>query len=174
MARVSLGVILPGNPKCVQKQNFFVKILGFICRVGGIFGVVAMLACFILSFAIDDGMDYIYSMFRWTGVMIIMLLVFFGIWDEKRRCEYCHHFFTLHRISDDVFIGSSESTISRKTYDTSNGVLYDFKGNSTMFSSTRTSREYGKEITNKYTYNVRCRCCGAVSKVEKTKTTKQY
>ena len=177
MARVSLGVILPGNPDCVQKPNIFIRILGIICKYGWIASPIGILTCFIMLFVSSSRsswISYSYDMFRWLGFGIIMLLVSNFIWDEKRRCEYCHHFFSLRRISDDKFVSSAEASISRSTYETQNGIVFDSNGNSSLFTSIRSGREHGKEITNKYTHNVRCRCCGAVCKVETSKTTQHY
>lgn len=172
MSRVSLGVILPGNPEKVQKANFIIKILGFVCRYGWISGIVGILVCFALMFIKD--WSYCYPMFRWLGVGILLLIPSQCIWDEKHRCEFCNHFFSLRRISDDNYIGSSEKSISRKTYDSRDGIAFDSNGNSTMFSSIVSDREYGTEETKNYTYNIRCRHCGAVCKVERSKTTQHY
>ena len=173
MARVTLGVILPGNPECVQKPNLFVKVLGFICEYSWVSSIIGILVCFILMFTSGDW-TYAYGMFRWLGIGIFMFFVSAFIWDEKHRCEYCKHFFSLRRISEDKFISSAEKTISRASYDTENGVVLDSNGNSTLFTAIRSGREYGTEVTNKYTHNVRCRCCGAVCKVETSRTTQNY
>lgn len=172
MPRVSLGVILAGDPEYVQKPNIFVKTLGGICKYGFISGGIGIIASFIMMFA--DDWTYAYTMFRWVLVGILLFLSSQFIWDERYRCQYCKHFYCLRRISSNKFVDSSESSISRTKYDTYDGVLFDSQGNSTLFSSIGRSREYGTEITRRYTYNVRCRCCGAVSKIETHKTATKY
>ena len=174
MARVSLGVILNGRPDCVQETTPFVKILEFLCRWAWIAGLVGMISCFVISFVADDGMKYIYGIGRWAGMGVLMYFVSYCIWDEKHRCEYCHHFFSLRRISENVLIGSSEKSISRSTIETDGGMAFDSRGNSATYTTISSGREYGTEVTKNYTYNVRCRCCGAVCKVETSKTSQHY
>lgn len=174
MARVSLGVILNGKPTHVQKTNPFITILGFFCRWSWFAGLIGMIACFIISFFADNSSKYLWGIFRWMGFGIIMLIVSYGIWDEKHRCEYCHHFFSLRRISENVLIHSSEKTISRSTVDVDGGTIFDSNGNSATYTTITPGREYGTEVTKDYTYNVRCRYCGAVCKVETSKTTQSY
>lgn len=172
MARVSLGVILPGDPKYIQKPHIFVQVLGVICKYGWIASPIGIIVSLILMFV--DDWTHAYSMFRWLVTCILLYCVAHFIWDESHRCKFCNHFFCLRRISDNKFVDSRDASVSRTRYDTHNGIAFDSGGNSTLFTSINSSKEYGTEVTKTYTHNVRCRCCGAVTNVETHNKTQHY
>lgn len=173
MARVSLGIILPGDPECVQKPNVFVKILEIICCYGFCAAIVGGIVTLGLMFVWEDW-ELLFMVLRWFGVFVFLVFTGNFLWDEKHRCEYCHHFFTLKRISDNKYLGSTEKSISRTTYDSHDGFVIDSTGSSALYTSISSGREYGTEVTKEYSYNIRCRCCGAVCKVKQERTTQHY
>lgn len=171
MNKVSLGIILPGNPECKQPEKFWLLILEYICK----YGWIAFL-CITLVYIWREG-----GIFR-APFDVLMTLVYFTVcfllisffWTDKHRCLYCRHFFQLQRISADAVIGRNISDVSRTVYDSHSGVVYNFSGDLDFYSGISSRKEYGKQIKETYTYNKRCNCCGAVVKVKYSKLFREF
>ena len=172
MKRVSLGIILNGNPNYVQRNTPFLKISEFLCLYTWIAAGIAGAILVLLSF----GQNSVKKLFIGTGLILcaILLWICSYIWDEKVRCSYCRHFLTLKRISENQFVDSSERTISQRVYNNNSGMIYNLSGDSAYYTSISSHKEYGKEIEKRYTYNLRCTCCGSVCKVEKREISQKY
>ncbi len=171
MKRVSLGIILDGNPNCIIKKTIWLKIAEKLCLYAWIFSAIMAAVMIVMSFVQDSVRKLYIGLGFVMGAILLWLCSY--IWDEKVRCSYCGHFLTLKRISENQFVDSSERNVSRKVYDSSSGVVYDSLGNSAYYTSLSSHRENGKEITKRYAYNLRCSCCGSVCKVEKTVISQQ-
>lgn len=172
MGRVSLGIILDGNPNCAQKKKLWIRITEIICSFGFIPAGITAVIFIIIAFR-EDSVRYFYvgAGFIFAAAILLILML---LWDDKHKCEYCGHFLTLRRISNDQFVDSTEKTVSQKVYDHDSGFVMGSRGDSAYYTSLSSHREYGKEVTKRYAYNVRCTCCGAVCKVERTKTSQHY
>lgn len=173
MKRVSLGIILPGDPDCVQEKRRWISILGFLGKRGWIICLLITLIVLFSAMSKDSGDLFI------TALELALMTAIFGfcaafIWCDKFRCPYCKHFRTMQKISDENFIGSSERAVSRNTYDNHSGLAFDLSGNSAYYAGTTSRKEYGTETTNDYTYNMRCSCCGCVNKVKISRTYKSF
>lgn len=172
MKKVSLGIILPGNPDCKQKQTVWLSILTFVCKYGWII-------CFILSGIKSVGMFVDYSENNFFALLkLLILTAVLGLcalfWNDHYKCPYCGHFFEMKKISDESFIGSTDRTISRTAYDNHSGIIFNMSGDSAFYAGTSARKEYGKQTTEDYTCNKRCGCCGCVSKVKISRTHNQF
>lgn len=167
MKKTSIGIILPGDPDVIWNTPTWVRILYWIGRFG-----------FLITFAL--GIVALYGIFHWKDDVAALALFFdcvfascvlfllrFSLCNEKHRCPFCFRFFQLERISDDNFAGSSSRNVSRKVTDYGTGMAYDFSGNVAFFDTARHRKEHGTETTKTFTYNLRCKNCGCVHKVEK-------
>lgn len=172
MKRVSLGIILDGNPNYIQKRTLFLKIVEFLCLYTWIAAGIIGAIIFVIGLFQDSTKKFYIGL----GLILctVMLWAISYMWDEKVRCSYCGHFLTLKRISENQFVDSTEKTISQKVYDNHSGMVYNLSGDSAFYTGTSSHREYGKEIEKRYVYNLRCSCCGSVCKVEKREITKQF
>ena len=173
MKRVSLGIILPGDPDRVQKQTIGLKITTFICTRGWILTLLITIFMVIKAFKLDSG-NLLSNAMKPAFATVALAFLAFVVWSQIGRCPYCKHFGTMHKISEDSFIGSSERNVSRTAYDHHSGFAFDSDGNSAYYSGISSRREHGKEVTEEYTYNMRCSCCGCVNKVKKARTFRNY
>ena len=173
MKGVTLGIILPGDPDCQQKDSVFLNILEKICSYGAIVALIGIIFSLILLFTSGNGWFWGKMILKLFVVMVLLLLSS-KLWEEKLRCEYCGHFFTMERLSGDRFLDSSSVSVSRTVYDSHNGVIFDSNGDASFYAGATSRTEHGEEVTKRYTYCVRCSCCGSVSKVTKERTHTQY
>lgn len=171
MSRSSVGIILPGNPECVQKKTIWMRIVGFICKYGFAIAFIAGAIFFVLMFV--ERSIHFSTPYRLFGVGILLLLAG-HIWGETCRCEYCRHFFTLKRISSDKVVDKSTHSISRNVDDYDSGMAYDWSGNVTFFNVKSSHKEYGTEEKETFTYNMRCSCCGSVQKIRGYRSKKSF
>ena len=167
MDRVSLGIILPGNPECVQKEKAWIRTLELIVKIEWILSALITVVLFV-----TDSLTFGVLM-KLVFVTAALLMARY-IWSNKVRCPYCKHFRTMKRISDNKTIGTSERGISRKNYDYQSGAIYDLRGNIALYSANVAYREHGVETTKTYTYNRRCSFCGCVDKVKEEYKTKNF
>lgn len=174
MKRKSLGIILSGRPSYVQKGRpwsvFLEEYLPFL------FYSIPVEPVLFFIIAINHKPEFSDFVRIFYGLMfstLIVLALNIWIWGDHNRCPYCHHFVSMKRISDDKLVDSSYAYVSRNVDDYSHGTAYDLDGNLTFYTNKSSHVEWDKETTNVYTYNIRCGCCGCVTKVEKrvTKTT---
>lgn len=174
MKRKSLGIILPGRPSYVQKSRPWIAFLeDYLPWLWFSIPVEAVLLFVIAINHKPEFSDFVRITFGLTFSACIVVALNVWLWDEHHRCPYCHHFVSMERISDDKLVDSSYAYVSRNVDDYSHGTAYDLDGNLTFYTNKSSHVEWDKETTNVYTYNIRCRCCGCVTKVEKrvTKTT---
>lgn len=171
MRRVSLGIILPGNPDMIQKETPWLKKLEWICTKG------FLVAGFLFMVGMLGGI-FIEDLIVLGTIMLVPFLVLlctaFLIWDKNTRCPYCKHFFSMKRIGDEKLVDISEREISRTVDDYGTGTAFDWNGNITFFNTQNSYKEYGKEITEDYAFNMRCSCCGCVNKIKVSKSKKVY
>lgn len=171
MSRVSLGIILPGDPDMIQKETPWLKKLEWICTKG--FLVAGSL--FLLG---GLGGIFISGLSALTIIMLVPFLVLLFavcfIWNNRTRCPYCKHFFSMRRIGEENLVDISEREISRTVDDYGTGTAVDWNGNVAFFSTKTSYKEYGKEVTEDYTFNVRCGCCGCVNKVKASRSKQIY
>ncbi len=169
MKRVSKGVILRGNPDCIQQQKPWIKALELVCFYGFF---ISFIIGALLMFQVFAGNADLFQLGCYILLSSFILFIASLLWEDKIRCRYCKHFFTLKRISENHFVDSSKRTISKTVHNDNSGIAFDFHGNSAFYSGISSHKEYGTEETKRYTYNVQCTCCGAVTKVETSKTFK--
>lgn len=146
-------------------NNIFValyEILGdiFHTRVGWFFSDEATFA----SVYKNNALEYTFRM----SLSAIVLL--FGCFIAEVQCPYCGHFFTLKRISDDRYEGTTEREVSNDYYDYSDAITISSKGSTYYTGISTKHRQYGTEETDYYTHNVRCSCCGCVAKTSTSKS----
>lgn len=172
MKKVSLGIILPGNPECVQKSGTVLTILEKVFKYGWIAALAG--AVLILLYAFNQDSAHLLYMACKLGLTGFCLWLCSALWGKTVRCPYCHHFLVLERISDDKLVGSTSRNISRRVSDYGTGMAYDIEGNTAFFTTKTSHTQNGTETTKRYTYNLRCSCCGCVSKVARTSISKSY
>lgn len=172
MEKVSLGIILPGNPECVQKPRAWIKILAVIAKFLWIpAGVAAFLT---VCFCIAKNSGYLLRIAVSLVVFAIGMYACSLLWSDHFRCPYCRHFGTQKQISDNKTISSSNRSVSRRVHESRSGMIYDWGRDTTFYTSNSSHKEYGTETTKTYTFNMRCKRCGCVHKVEKTRTSTRY
>lgn len=171
MNKVSLGIILPGNPDCIQKPIPWLRAFEYFFRFGWLAFLGAAIVFLILTFTKDADFFELTISLALVGVCIG---IFSLLWDEKRRCPYCKHFFTMRRISLNQTIDTRDREISREINDHHSGIAFDLKGNSSLIFGRSSHTEYGTETTRTFTYNMRCKCCGCVNKVKDTRTSQSF
>lgn len=176
--RVSLGIILPGNPECVQEKRRWLSVLAMVSKYAWIVNLLVLIIKLVCG--ADVGLvDVLFAVFA-TFLLFIISMVWegegtlFGYPIERCRCPYCRHFSRMRQISDKKFIGSRTREISRDAYDHHSGMVFNLSGDSAFYSGMSSRKEYGEEITKEYTYNRRCNCCGAVMKVKASNTSRQF
>lgn len=177
MKKTNVGIIVPGDPEKVWKVPMWVRILHFIGRYGLFISIILGFGYFINIFTSPNELTtqcYLDLFLKFPFVTFLFYAVSEGVCSVKRRCPYCHHYFQMERISDDNYVGSSSQSVSRRATDYGSGSAYDLDGNFAFFNTKRHYTEYGTQTTDNYTYNMRCRCCGCVNKVEKQKTRTSY
>lgn len=172
MKKVSLGIILLGDPNCRQQKRAWLSVLTFICTRGWIFAVILCVITVIRAFLLDSG-NMLFTALKLACVSAILGLCAL-FWNDHYRCPYCGHFFEMRKISDESFIGSTDRTISRTAYDSHSGVVFNLSGDSAFYAGTSARKEYGRQTTENYTCNKRCECCGCVNKVKISRTYNQY
>lgn len=172
MKRVSLGIILPGDPDCKQKNRAWLSILTFICKHGWIIFTILCVITLVRAFAVDSGN------MLFTALKLALVAATLGLcallWNDQCRCPYCGHFFEMKKISDESFISSTDRVISRTAYDNHSGIVFNLDGDSAFYAGTSARKEYGKQTTENYTCNKRCECCGCVNKVKISRTHNQF
>lgn len=171
MSRVSAGIILSGDPDKIQKKATWLEKLKWVCTKGFLVaGGIFMSGVF--------GSFFIRGLISFSIIMLVPFLVLlctaFLIWDDKTRCPYCSHFFSMRRIGDEKMVGSSEHEISRTVDEYGNGTAVDWNGNISFFVTKNSYKEYGKEIKKDYAVNERCTCCGCVRKIIVSRSKKVY
>ena len=170
MSRVSLGVILPGNPDMIQKETTWLKKLEWISTKG----FLVVWSLFLIG---GIGCIFIRSL---AGLAMVMLVPIFVlpcttlIWNQLSRCPYCKHFFSMKRIGKEHLIDISEREISRTVDDYGTGTAWDWNGNISFFNTKYSYKEHGKKVEEIYTYNMRCSCCGCVNKVKGKRSKEMY
>lgn len=178
MDRVSLGIILPGNPECVQEKRNWLSVLETVSKYAWIINLLVFIIKLVLG--ADVGLiDVLFAVLATFLLFIISMAwngegTLLGVPIERCRCPYCRHFSRMRQISDQKFIGSQTREISRNAYDHHSGVVYNLSGDSAFYSGIASRKEYGEEITKEYTYNRRCSCCGAVIKVKASRTSQRF
>lgn len=171
MNKVSLGVILRGDPQRKQPEKLWLLILEYICKYGWIaFLVITFIYVLREGGIFKAPFDTVMTLVYFT--VCFLLISFF--WTDKHRCLYCKHFFQMQRISSDALIGRDISPASRTVYDSHSGVVYNFSGDLAFYSGTTSRREHGQNIRETYTYNKRCNCCGAVVKVKYSRSFRNF
>lgn len=172
MKKVSLGIILPGDPDCKQEKRGWLSVLTLICTRGWIVFLLISIIVLVRALLKDSG-ELLFTTLKLAVVTAVLGLCAL-FWNDHYRCPYCGHFFELKRISDESFIGSTERTISRTAYDNHSGVVFNMSGDSAFYAGTSSRKEYGKQTTENYTCNKRCSCCGCVNKVKISRTHNQF
>lgn len=176
MKNVSLGIILKGDPQCVQKPPFWFKIIGSIAKYGWLIlfpSLIPAIIALINEFTNKDSkMAFgIATLMMFPGAVLYLIR---KLWSEKHRCPYCGHFFTMERISADKLVDVSQSVITRDVDEYGSGTAFDLDGNVAFINTKTTHREHGVSTTETYTYNMRCSCCGCVNKVKKSRSYDRY
>lgn len=128
-----------------------------------------------VSWIFSDGRNitnivFDYPLVLSTRLIISALVLFVGKYLIRAQCPFCGHFFTLRRISEDNYQGSSESRVSNTYYDVNDGFITDMSGNIYYTQMTTRNKEYGTEKTDYYTYNTKCTHCGCVVRKHKSET----
>ena len=93
---------------------------------------------------------------------------------KKLKCPWCLHFFTMKRISEDIFVESKYRSVSRGTADYSDGIGVDSRGGIYYLGMTSYGTQNGTEETRKYMYNLRCNCCGCIARGRREKSNTQW
>lgn len=171
MRRVSLGIILLGDPDKIQTETPWLKKLEWISTKGFFIAGSLLMVGVIGSFFIED---LIYLEIIMLVPFLMLLCTAFLIWDDKTRCPYCRHFFSMRRIGEEKLVDISEREISRTVDDYRTGTAVDWNGNIAFFDTKTSYKEYGKEVTEDYAFNVRCSCCGCVNKIKASRSKKVY
>lgn len=171
MRRTSLGIILSGDPDKIQKETPWLNGLEWICSGGFIVALTLYVVCVIGGIFVK-GLINIVIIFS-VPIASLLIITFF-LWNEKTRCPYCKHFFSMRRIGEETRVGISEREISRTVDDYGTGTAVDWNGNISFFNTKTSYKEYGKEITEDYTYNMRCSCCGCVNKIKDSRSKQVY
>ena len=163
MKRVSLGIILPGDPKCQQKKKLWLTILTFLSKYAWILFAILCIIAIVLGFISDDHYFAI-------ALKFAVLTAFFGIcaafWTKHYRCPYCGHFFAIKQISEEVLVDTYSSTFTRTEYNTHSGMAWNFNGDVAFYDGTTSRKVQGKDVTEVYVCNKRCGACGCVNKVK--------
>lgn len=118
----------------------------------------------IVSVFQNSAVEYTY---RFLAAAIVLGL---GSYVLNKRCPYCGHFFTMRRISDNKFEGSTSRSVSNTYNDYSDALAVDLSGNMYYAGITTKKKQYGTKITEIYSYNLRCSCCGCVAKTSAAAT----
>lgn len=171
MHRTSLGIILSGDPDKIQKATPWLNGLEWICSKGFIVALTLYVICVIGEIFVK-GLINIVIIF--SVPMASLLIITFFLWNEKIRCPYCKHFFSMKRIGEETRVGISEREISRTVDDYGTGTAVDWNGNIAFFNTKTSYKEYGKEVTEDYTFNMRCSCCGCVNKIKVSRSKQVY
>lgn len=145
----------------------------------GIFGFFEDLFELDANWIFSDGRSitnivFDYPLVLSTRLIISSLVLFIGKYLIRAQCPFCGNFFTLHRISEDNYQGSSESRVSNTYYDINDGLMTDMSGNMYYAQMTTKNKEYGTERTDYYTYNAQCKHCGCVVRTHKSETTTHW
>lgn len=109
-------------------------------------------------------LEYTYRFILMAGVLLLGNLII------GQQCPYCGHFFTLGRISEDRYTGTTSRRVSNTYNDTSDAWSIDSDGDMRFTTFFTKRRQNGTEETDHYAYNVQCSCCGCVAKKTKAKT----
>lgn len=173
MDKVSLGVILRGNPRCRLKEKKWQENLSVIVKFAWIYYLVGI-AVIIFLIKVANNHDptlrkYLYALFA-GGLFAFVAWFMEYVYGPKVRCPCCKHFRNMVPISDKQLIDSRVDYVSRRVDEYGDGVVYNLTGDFAFYTTHTKSKVWDKKTTNTYTYNVRCKICGCVAKVE-TKTT---
>lgn len=171
MRRVSLGIILSGNPDMIQKETPWLKRVEWICTKG------VFVAGFLFMVGMIGGIFIEGLSVLGTIMLVPFLALLFTkfLWENTTdRCPYCKHFFSMKRIGNEKLVDISECKISRTVDDYGSGTAWDWNGNITFFNTKNSYKEYGKEVTEYYAFNMRCNCCGCVNKVKNSRKKEIY
>ena len=112
----------------------------------------------------DNALEYTFRM------ALSAFILFMGGSVINAQCPYCSHFFTLKRISEDEYEGTTERKVSNTYYEYGDAVSMDLRGNLYYTQLHKKNRQYGTEVTDHYTYKVKCSCCGCVAKTYASKS----
>jgi len=172
MKRTSFGIILPGDPECVQEDRSWLSALTVLCSKGWIIALIIAVIMLIIAVFQNNG-DMLESAIRpaWVALMLFLCSL---LWNENRRCPYCRHFFTMSPISDEKCVDIRHENISRTAYDYHCGTIYDISGDITSFGVRSSHTEYGTKETKTLAVNKRCSCCGCVNKAKIIRIDKNY
>lgn len=170
MKRISEGIILTGDSRCIQEQTPALRAATFVFTKGWIFTLVISIVVAFFAFRKDSG-DLLFTAMKFILLTVMLWFCSAILWSPMGRCPYCRHFFTMRKITANTVVSSSSRSVSRTAYDTHSGVAYDTAGNSAWVVGTSSRQEHGQEVTETFTYNSRCVCCGCVNK---TKTTRMF
>ena len=106
----------------------------------------------------DNALEYTFRM------ALSAWILFMGGSIVNLQCPYCSHFFTLKRMTENEYERSTERRVSN-TYDNYDDAMsMDLRGNVYYTQIHTKNRQYGTEVTDHYTYKVKCSCCGCVAK----------
>lgn len=112
----------------------------------------------------DNALEYTFRM------ALSAWILFMGGSIVNLQCPYCSHFFTLKRMTENEYERSTERRVSN-TYDNYDDAMsMDLRGNVYYTQIHTKNRQYGTEVTDHYTYKVKCSCCGCVAKTSTKKT----
>lgn len=172
--RVSLGVIMRGNPRCKLKEKGWQATLSVIAAFYWIYyllGIATIILMIILANKHDPSLrKYMMAMIT-GGVFAVVAWALEFTYGPKVRCPCCKHFRNMVPISDKQLIDSRVDYVSRRVDEYGDGVVYNLSGDFAFYTTHTKSTAWDKKTTNTYTYNVRCKICGCVAKVETRTTT---
>lgn len=175
MDRVTLGIIMPGNRRCILKENKLQKFFAVVAKFSWLYYLVAVATVFFLYKVMDDNTKHTFA--RYCDILfngaVFAFVGWFTHWcyySDKARCPCCKHMGQMRRISDNKLIDSKVDYVSRTVDDYSDGMAYNFDGDVTFYTNHSQYTEWDKKTTNTYTYNMRCRTCGCVVKVKEKRT----
>ena len=174
MSKVTLGLILSGDPACRQEKGSIMRVCEFVFKYGWI--VAGGLAAInFIGFCVNYSEKRVF-LFLGGFVLAAMLLALDQLlWNnDKERCPDCHHFFAMEKISEDRVVGSSTRGITRTVEEYHSGMAFDLSGNSAYMVGKTSYKENGTEKTTTYVHSRRCKICGCVCKVEHKKTTESF
>lgn len=161
-----MKIILQGTPKRKTKSNITNNVI--YCMFHGLPVVLVVVACIMLVVQLLHLNENAYQ-YMWRLVAAAFVL-FMGSSVEKLQCPYCSHFFTLKRMTENEYERSTERRVSN-TYDNYDDAMsMDLRGNVYYTQIHTKNRQYGTEVTDHYTYKVKCSCCGCVAKTSTKKT----
>lgn len=110
--------------------------------------------------------------FRLISMAMVLFLgsILFVAHLEKIQCPCCHHFFSMHRISNDEYLGSTFRDVSEKTYDYQTARSVTSRGDVIVTDFITENRQYGVEETRQYQYDIQCSLCGCITNTSKERT----